>query len=167
MFKRSGLALTIAFFTFISLSQASEYVEIKSGTLVAVMLTEDVNSKSAIAGSEVSAIVTAPVIIDGKIVIEAGTSVLTTVTSSKSAGMVGQAGSLSIQVVSVNAVDGTLIPLTGSQHMTEDDETTGTVVVGVVLCPLALLHSGDNAQINANTQIRAITLGTFKIKPEA
>lgn len=54
-----------------------------------------------------------------------------------------------------------------SKAVAGDDETTGTVVVGVVLCPLALLNEGDKAEIAANAQIRAMTIATIKIQPKS
>lgn len=46
--------------------------------------------------------------------------------------------------------------LQGSKTYVGEDETTGTVVVGALLCPLALMNEGGQASAGEGTQGRAI-----------
>lgn len=108
-------------------------------------------------------IVTADVKIDGKTVIKAGSGVLSTIAHVDGAGAIGEGGQLSISVTGVYAVDGALVPVLGTKAAAGEDETTGTVVVGVVLCPLALLNEGDEAVLAANTQFRVIAVSDVDI----
>jgi hypothetical protein len=96
-------------------------------------------------------------------VIKAGTPVVAIVESAESAGMVGQAGKITIAIQSTTAVDGTAIPLTGIFYSKGDSKTGESVAVSVILCPLGLLCKGDEGDIPAGAEARALTLGEFEI----
>ncbi len=158
-----SLALVL---TFLSGPAFAEPITLKSGTAVVVMITDTVSTETHKTGQDVMAFVAANVYVDGKIAVEAGAHATVNISHAQASGAIGKAGQLTIQVTGINAVDGTFIPATGSKTVAGEDETTATVVVGVVLCPLALLNEGDKADVAANTQIRAITIGEVKIEPK-
>lgn len=150
----------------VSTNAFAEQVELRSGTAIVVMLTDTVSTDTHKTGQDIGAIVTSNVYVNGKIVVEAGAAVIVNIAHARGSGAIGKGGELTVQVTGVYAVDGTLIPVTGSKTVAGDDETTATVVVGVMLCPLALLNEGDKADIAANAQIRTISLGSVKIEPK-
>jgi len=78
--------------------------------------------------------------------------------------MAGIPGSVVIAVKSTTAVDGSNIILTGSLTNKADSEVGGTVAVGVILCPLALLNKGDDGTIPVGAQIRSMTMGEFPVE---
>lgn len=162
----------LGLFAFLSMMMASTAsfaatVDLGAGTPIVVRLVETLSTEIHKTGDDVSAVVAADVIVDNKVVVQAGAAVIATIAHAKKAGAIGAGGNLNIQITGVYAVDGTVVPVVGTKAVAGDDETTGTVVVGVVLCPLALLNEGDKAEIAANSQIRAMTIGTVKIQPKS
>ena len=153
--KKLVLVLALVFF---SLPVSAKVVELRSGTPVIVQFLDTIDSDKAKTGDPINANVVRDVVIDGVTVIQAGAVAFGTVALADASGSIGEAGRLHIQITSVTAVDGSLVPVQGTKSVEAEDETTGTVVVGVVLCPLALLNEGDAAQIAANTQVRVITM---------
>ena len=142
----------------------AETVKLKAGTFVPAVLAQTLSSEETHTGDIVNYTVGSDVIVGGKTVISAGTLIQATVSFAEEARMVGQPGKMSIQFVSTTAVDDQKILLQGSKTYVGDDETTGTVVVGVVLCPLALLNSGDEASVGEGTQGRAIVAANTNVE---
>ncbi|MGE3741481.1 MAG: hypothetical protein AB7I59_18470 [Geminicoccaceae bacterium] len=103
------------------------------------------------------------VVINGQTVIAAGAPVVAIVDTAETEGMVGQAGKITISFQTVTAVDGTNVGLMGNFRSVGEDELGGTVAVGVILCPLALLNKGGAATVPAGAQARAITNGEYLI----
>lgn len=158
--------LTLIAVVFFSANAHAAKVELNSGTAIVVMLTETVSTETHKTGQDVPAIVVSNINVDGKLVVEAGAAAIVNIAHAQASGAIGKAGQLTIQVTGVYAVDGTLVPVTGSKTVAGEDETTSTVVVGVVLCPLALLNEGDKADVAANSQIRVISIGSVSIEPK-
>jgi len=102
--------------------------------------------------------------VKGKTVIKAGVPVYGSVQESKGGQMAGIAGILVIALRSTVAVDGTNIALSGSMSNQAKSEVGATVAVGIILCPLALLNTGDDGSIPTGAQIRAMTLGSFDVE---
>ena len=142
----------------------AETVKLKAGTFVPAVLAQTLSSEETHTGDTVNYTVGSDVIVDGKTVISAGTLIQATVSFAEEARMVGQPGKMSIRFLSTTAVDDQKILLQGSKTYVGDDETTGTVVVGVVLCPLALLNSGDEASVGEGTQRRAIVAANTNVE---
>lgn len=146
------------------LSAAS--VTIPNSTIVVVKTQSQLASDQLRTGQEVLFVVAADVEVRGQTVVKAGAPVIGFVQESKEAGMVGTAGKVVINVQSVTAVDGTNIALTGQFSAAEKSQVGGTVAVGVILCPLALLHQGKEGVIPVGAQIRAMTVGNYEIEVE-
>lgn len=153
--KKLILALGLIVF---SLPAFAKTVELRSGTPIIVQFLDTIDSDKVKTGDPVNANVVRDVIVDGVTLVRAGAVAFGTIALADASGSIGEAGRLHIQITSVTAVDGSLVPVQGTKSVEGEDETTGTVVVGVVLCPLALLNEGDAAQIAANTQVRVITM---------
>jgi hypothetical protein len=144
-------------------SFSQETITVKPSTVVVVKSDKKLTSKMLKTGQEIILSVAIDVMLKGKKVIKAGAPVTCVVQSSESAGMVGQAGALMIAIQSTTAVDGSTIALSGN-FFTKGESKTGTsVAVGVILCPLALLCKGDEGDIPAGAQSRALTMGEYEI----
>ena len=146
------------------LSAAS--VTIPNSTIVVVKTQSQLASDKLTTGQEVLFVVAANVKVKGQTVIKAGAPVFGFVQESKEAGMVGTAGKVVINIQSVTAVDGTNIALTGQFSAAEKSHVGGTVAVGVILCPLALLLQGKEGVVPVGAQIRAMTVGDYEIEVE-
>jgi len=156
----------ISIILIITLPIFAETVTIPNSTIVVVKTQEQLSSDQLTMGQEITFIVAADINIKGKTVIKANTPVIGFVQESKEAGMVGQSGRVVINAQSVAAVDGTNIALTGQFSAAAKSQVGGTVAVGVILCPLALLFEGKEGVIPVGAQIRAMTVGDHEIEVE-
>lgn len=134
----------------------AEEVTLKANTFVPVILQESISSESLSLGQDVFFTVAGDIDVSGKTVIPAGTTVIASVSDVEETGAIGAAGKIVITFLSTEAVDGTSISLRGTKVIEGKDKTTSSVVVGVVLCPLALLQKGEEASVGQGTQARAM-----------
>ena len=139
-------------------------IELKSNTFVSLVLQQNLNSKDLELGDVVRFRVGPDVVVGNTVVIESGAVAISQVTAIDKHGMIGKGGSITLTVSEVVAVDGQSIHLLGQKTVKGDDETTGTVVVGVVLCPLALLNNGDAASAGEGLRVRAVVAGNYEIQ---
>ncbi|MBT5461736.1 MAG: hypothetical protein HOK94_08820 [Candidatus Marinimicrobia bacterium] len=143
----------------------AEIITIPNSTVVPVKTLTQLSSSQLTMGTQmISGIVVAQdVKIKGKTVIKAGTPVYGSVQESKGPQMAGIAGKIVIALNSTVAVDGTNIAILGSFSNQAKSEIGATVAVGVILCPLALLNTGDAGIIPIGAQQRAMTMGSFEV----
>lgn len=146
-------------FLIVSIINAQEKIKITSSTVVVVKTQQSIQGKNLMEGQELIWAVAADLKVNGKVVIKAGTPVIARVNQIENAGMVGQAGALSIGFESTKAVDGSVVNLSGSLNSKGESSVGTSVAVGLVLCPLALLMKGKDGSFPAGTQSRAMTLG--------
>ena len=100
---------------------------------------------------------------DGRILVAAGAQATGEVIKSEPHGLFGQAGELNFAIRSVQAVDGTSVPLRAVKNA-EGDSIMAPVIVGAVLIsPLLLLFNGPNVEIPANTAFSAFVDKTTTI----
>ncbi len=142
----------------------AETITIPNSTVVPVKTVGQLSSGQLSLGQEVILNVAQDVKVKGKTVIKAGVPVYGSVQESKGGQMAGIAGILVIALRSTVAVDGTNIALSGSMSNQAKSEVGATVAVGIILCPLALLNTGDDGSIPTGAQIRAMTLGSFDVE---
>jgi hypothetical protein len=127
------------------------------GTEFTVVTTEEINSKTATEGDQLTFKVEQDVKIDGQIVIAKDTLVKGVVAQAKKAGMMGRGGSLGIRVESTTTVDNQKLKLRSSKGKEGDDKTGTTVALVVLFGPLGFLKHGKNATIKPGTQIKVYT----------
>jgi hypothetical protein len=160
---RNVLSIFVIIILFFSFSFSQDTVKMNATTIVVVKSTNTLSSKHLKTGQEIILSVAMDVLVKGKKVITTGAPVICIVESAESAGMVGQAGRLTISIQSTTAVDGTMIALSGNFYTKGESKTGETVAVGVILCPLALLCKGDEGDIPSGAQARALTMGEYQI----
>ena len=93
----------------ISLNCLAEDVVLKAGTAVPVKLESTISSKNAAVGQIVNFRVTAPIMVNGKTVIESGAIATGQVVRAKKNGILGKEGELQLTINSVLAVDGSKV----------------------------------------------------------
>lgn len=157
------LVVSMAFIVASSFSAFAVVVKLPNSTVVVVTTTSELTPARNPIGSTVTLSVAQNVAINGRTVIAAGAPVIGIVETAETEGMVGQAGKITISFQTVTAVDGTNVGLTGSFRNVGEDEMGGTVAIGLVLCPLALLNKGGVATVASGAQARAITNGDYQI----
>lgn len=150
------VAAAIAIVFSLTPAMAAE-VTLKSGTPVIVTPGQTVSSDSVNPGDTINGSVVSDVKVDGQVVIKSGAGATISVSRVEKSGSIGEGGALQLEVNSVYAVDGQRIPVSGSQTVRGEEKTTESVAVGAIICPLALLMEGEEAQMSSNAEIRTIT----------
>jgi hypothetical protein len=140
-----------------------ESIILPNNSVIPVKTVDQLSSDKLTTGQEVILYVAADVKIKGETVITSGTPVYGMVQESKNAQMAGISGKILISIRSTVAVDGTNILLSGQFSDAAQSEVGGTVAVGVILCPLALLNTGEDGIIPVGAQIRTMTVGAYEI----
>lgn len=159
----TACVLLWAFF-FVLLTPARVFAQTKltipASTPVVIAIDESVNSDKVSVGDRVSATVAGQVVIDGNVVIATGAPCHAKVTRAEKSGVLGSGGYVELQLVSVQAVDGSQVPLMSAQASKEgDDKVTEAVIVAVLCCILGLLIKGKSGEIPAGTTVNALTAG--------
>lgn len=133
---------------------AGNVVVLKAGTMVNLELVNEVTSKMA-AGQTVDFRVMTDVKADGVVVIPAGSIAKGQVISASKNKLLGTPGEVTVQVKSVNAIDGTRIALSGSSSTAEGDSKLVTSLVLTFLCGFGFLMKGGAGVITPGTTFDA------------
>ena len=134
-----------------------DQVKLNNGTPVVLRLTEEVSSTTKNTNDMVNLEVARDVIVNGKIVIKAGTPAVGTVTWAEKEGMVGKAGKVSISVDSTKAVDDQRVMLRGNVTQGGEEKTTLSIALSLICCFLFLLMKGKTASLPVGTEVKAYT----------
>jgi hypothetical protein len=143
----------------------AEELVIPRGTVVFAELEERVtsNQNKYGVGDDVAAHVWKDVVVDGHVVIPAGTPMLMRISRLRSGGSGGRGGAIEIMAISVNAKDGTEIILDGGYDQEGNDRYGLTRGLSMILWPAgflpgrrAVLDVGTvfDASIPAETRVR-------------
>lgn len=137
-------------------------LKIPGGTTVIVALASSITSDLAPPGTTVPLRVVSDVVVDGKVLIAAGAAGTASVNSSQKANYAGIPGKLTLSAVSVTAVDGNQVPLTGLTY--REGENKMVISIGLALvCLLTLLIKGGPAELSANSQFTATVPGQVEV----
>ncbi|NQT34294.1 hypothetical protein HQ587_03820 [bacterium] len=157
--------LAVSLFTPTSNLHSTVKKRVPSGTRVLIKINQNVSSKHMKTGESVSAIVASDVLVDGAIVIAAGSRCIATVTKHKKSWYVGQPGQIQINVQMVQAFDRTFIQLTGAIASSKGrSKQTESVIIGYILCFFFYLMTGDEGYIPMGTIVEGYTAGTVFIE---
>lgn len=145
-------------------------VTIPAGTGVILSVIGDISTKNYREGDAVPLQVTTPVKVKDILVIRGGTPARGIISMARSASSWGGAGELVLEAKSVQAIDGTEIPITGTTSRRGDTShgTSAAVAVGTgVLClPLALTGAavkGEEGRVMPGFELVARTLNDQSI----
>lgn len=130
-------------------------VMLKAGTVVPLELMSSINNKVS-KGAMVNFRVISDIKTSGEVVIPAGSIAQGQVTRVKKNGLLGTEGEVEVAIRKVNAVDGTVVLLSGG---TLNDEGNSKMVVSIVftiLCIFGFLIKGGKAEIPAGSTCEAI-----------
>ncbi|RAK69822.1 hypothetical protein DLM85_02920 [Hymenobacter edaphi] len=148
--------LLVLMLTLPGLAQKTKRTTLKAGTLVVLETSNPLSSKDAQLGQSVTLRVKYDVMINGRAVIKAGAPGSAQVVTAEQRKGLGKEGSLAIRPTVVQAVDGQMIPLTGSGVGQNGQDTKGgTIALAVVVSPLFLLKKGKDATIPAGYEMQA------------
>jgi len=152
--------LTIATFCWCFVLPHSAFardVELPAMTSVNVITSAPILPDQVNVGDQISLQVGSDVEVDGVVVIKSGARVLARVTQAKSNGMIGIPAAIGIVLESVEAVDGTMIAISGSVTQEGKDKMVISIGLALICCILFALMKGGLAEIPAGTSIMANT----------
>jgi len=132
-------------------------VALPDGTEFTVVTTEEITSKTASEGDQLSFKVAEDVVIDGHILIAKNTLVKGEVAAAKKSGFFGRGGNLGVRIESTTTVDNQKTKLRSAKGKAGDDKTGATVALVVLFGPLGFLKKGKQAIIKSGTSIKVYT----------
>ena len=158
----ASLALMVASI-FAPASFAQKQVTLKAGTPVILATTTNLSSKTVVSGNTVDFKVVSDVIVDGHIVIPAGTIAKGQVSNVSKASALGKGGELSVGINTINAIDGTMIPLSGANISATGNSKVGLAVICGLCTMVGFLIPGDQAELPAGSQAQAVVMSNSVI----
>lgn len=132
-------------------------VELPAGTVVILRTTESIDTQSASTGQSIVYEVAEDVKINGITVIKSGAQAMGEIAEAQKSGSIGKEGKVLLTADFTHTIDGQRVLLRGNMRRSGADKQTETVVVGAVLCPLALLQKGEDTTIPAGSQLKVYT----------
>ena len=144
-------------------SFAQKQVTLKAGTPVILATVETLSSKTVVSGNTVDFKVVSDVIVDGNVVIPAGTIAKGQVSNVSKASALGKGGELSVGINNINAVDGTLVPLSGANISASGASKVGLAVVCGLCTLVGFLIPGAQAELPAGAQAQAVVMSNTTV----
>lgn len=148
---------------FAPVSFAQKQVTLKGGTPVVLATISNISSKDVQAGNIVDLQVVSNVSINGEVVIPAGTIAKGQVSHSVKSSALGKGGELTILLNSINAVDGSLVPLSGATlSSTGKNRVALSIICGICTLFGFLIH-GSQAELPVGSQVQATVMSNTNI----
>jgi len=129
-------------------------IVIPDGTRFTAVTTEKISSRTAEAGDRVVLKVAEPLVVDGRVVVEKGTTVIGTIVTSDKETRSG--GKLAFNVESTTATDGQVIKLRAAKNK-GDDTPFHTVSLTPLFSPIGLSAAGEQASIKRGLKLKVYT----------
>lgn len=142
----------------------ADCVVLRDGTPVILSTIEELRSDTQTVGQVVRLSVVNNVIVDGVVVIAAGSTGTGVVSIRKDSDYMGQSGRIGLVVESVAATDGQNVRVRGTLQHSGQDREVAVAVVSYACCPAVAAAKGDKGVIPPGSEIKAYVSGTYKIK---
>ncbi len=141
-----------------------QIVKVPVGTPVILETISEMNSKNITPGEKVMFKVSSDVIVDGKVIVKAGSGAIGQVTEAMGASYIGIPGVINISLQTVQAVDESLLPINATKGAKGESKLVMSVVISVVCCILFLLMKGKDAIIPMGTSVSAFVTAPTEVK---
>ena len=150
--------------SFLSASHALKTETLSGGSTVRLSLS-NVSTETLEVGALIDATCQSGLSIKGVQFIRPGAPAKLRVISAERPKGFGKAGAISLQAVSVTAVDGTEVPIRGGDFTsTGKDKSTASIVLGLFVCILFLTMKGGEAVIAPGTTVDAFVANDMEIE---
>lgn len=154
-----ALASLLSFVVFPSNANAqNKEVTLKAGMPIVLSSVSNANSNNLTTGSTIDFRVVSDVKVGENVVIPAGSIAKGQVTHVSKSTALGKGGALTISVNSINAIDGTLIPISGATLTQSGENRTGLAVICGLCTLFGFLIQGEAAEIPAGAQVQAVVM---------
>jgi hypothetical protein len=140
-------------------------VKLPAGMGVELELQHHVNSSYIPAGAPIYFRVAKDVVINGQVLIRAGTLVTGKMDEAQDRGMVGKSGSMKLGVHTVTAVDGTEIPIDADLSKQGRSRAGATVAWILFWGPAGLVTHGVNPYLERGTSITGSVISEMSVDP--
>ncbi|MEX1189724.1 MAG: hypothetical protein WED33_10740 [Bacteroidia bacterium] len=140
-------------------------IALSAGANVQIELAETLNSKTISPGQTIYFRVKFDVLVENTMLIKAGQSLQGVITKAQKARELGKQGELSIQVSSVQAIDGQEVMLSGNIFREGENRSVESIGIGALIFWPVLFMKGREAEIVAGTVFNAQVGQTIYIKP--
>lgn len=167
----NALVAVVVSFTLAGVACADP-ITIPRGMSVPVTLQQNVSSGYVMAGSSIYFLVESDVSIGGQVVIRKGTHVIGKMDASQGRGRVGKSGSMAMSVRSLEAIDGTVVPI-DADFSKQGRSRTGATVAWILFWGIpGLLTRGVNPYVERGVTwdanlITDVVVDPAKAKPVA
>lgn len=135
------------------------------GTPVALMVLNEVTTKTARPGDRFAVSVVEPLSVNGTVVVPINTRGWGEVVSARESGIVGQSGKLAAKLLWLD-IDGERVKLAGDFAPAGQGAGIQTALFSLVVSPLGLLARGNNAKLKAGERITGVLAAGYTPKPE-
>ena len=162
-------ALMIALVPFVL---TAETVRIPAGTTIYCVLDQDLSTKRKLSsfvqeGESVRALVADDVVVDGRLVIEAGSVVWSKISKAKRAKMAGIKGKLEVASTTVEATDGTTVNLRGGYDRSGKGRKAVSIALAAVVAWPLIFIKGKQAFLDRGVVFDAQTSIPVDIEVES
>lgn len=154
----AALIALVATCVFAPFTSAQKKVTLKAGTPVILATIETVSSKTTVSGNTVDFKVVTDVIVDGNVVIPAGTIAKGQASNVSRASAIGKGGEITVGINNINALDGTLVPLSGANISASGKNKVGLAIVCGICTLFGFLIPGSQAELPAGSQTQAVVM---------
>lgn len=137
-------------------------VRLQEGTGIRLILNEEINSRTATIGDPVELEVLEDVLVDGQIVIKAGSPVKGEIIESSKAKMFGKAGKIDFIANYALSVDGQNVRVRSTKKFEGKNRTAGMVVAAYFFLP-AVFMKGKEAKIDKGTRFNGYIDNSYTI----
>ena len=133
---------------------APAQVLLADGTDVPLVFDEDLSSKTAAEGDQVTLVLAEDLKVGDVVVAKAGAKAQGEVTNARKAGMMGKAGELNVRLNYLKV--GTFrVHLRGTKGKEGESGTTGAIVLTVLFGPIGLIKHGKDIDIKKGSALHA------------
>lgn len=129
-------------------------VVLSDGTDVPLVFDEDLSSKTAQEGDQVTLVLSEDLKVGDIVVAKAGAKAQGEVTNSKKAGMMGKAGELNVRLNYLK-VGNSKVHLRGTKGKEGESGATGAIVLTVLFGPIGLIKHGKDIDIKKGSALHA------------
>lgn len=154
----AALIALVATCVFAPFTSAQKKVTLKAGPPVILATVETVSSKTTVSGNTVDFKVVTDVIVDGNVVIPAGTIAKGQASNVSKASAIGKGGEITVGINNINALDGTLVPLSGANISASGKNKVGLAIVCGICTLFGFLIPGSQAELPAGSQTQAVVM---------
>ena len=159
----AALIALVATCVFAPFTSAQKKVTLKAGTPVILATVETVSSKTTVSGNTIDFKVVTDVIVDGNVVIPAGTIAKGQASNVSKASAIGKGGEITVGINNINALDGTLVPLSGANISASGKNKVGLAIVCGICTLCGFLIPGSQAELPAGSQTQAVVMSNTMV----